>query len=137
MIAGGTGITPMLQVLHEILRNSDDHTEVSLLFANVSEDDILLKQELDTIAKRKKNFKVYYTIDKQKTKHWKGGVGFITDEMIKTHMPPPSADNLIFVCGPPGFMKHVSGDKAPDYTQGEVAGLLKKLGYSEPQVFKF
>jgi len=96
----------------------------------------LLKQELDTLAKRHKNFKVYYTIDKKNSKHWKGGVGFITDEMLKTHLPPPSADHLILVCGPPGLMKHVSGDKAPDYTQGELSGLLKKLGYSESHVFK-
>jgi len=40
MIAGGTGITPMLQVLNQILNNPDDHTEVTLLFANLSEDDI-------------------------------------------------------------------------------------------------
>jgi len=56
--------------------------------------------------------------------------------MLKTHLPPPSADHLILVCGPPGLMKHVSGDKAPDYTQGELSGLLKKLGYSESHVFK-
>lgn len=34
MIAGGTGITPMLQLIREILKKSDDKTECSLLFAN-------------------------------------------------------------------------------------------------------
>ena len=24
------------------------------------------------------------------------------------------------VCGPPGMMKHISGEKAKDYSQGEV-----------------
>jgi len=65
MIAGGTGITPMLQVLNQILNNPDDHTEVTLLFANLSEDDILLKQELDTFVRKHKNLKVYYTVDKK------------------------------------------------------------------------
>jgi cytochrome-b5 reductase len=41
------------------------------------------------------------------------------------------------VCGPPGFMNLVSGDKAKDYTQGPLSGLLKQLGYTENQVFKF
>jgi len=52
-------------------------------------------------------------------------------------MPPPSNDNLIFVCGPPGLMNHISGSTSPDYTQGPLSGLLKKLGYSESHVFKF
>ena len=37
MIAGGTGITPMLQVIREILSNPEDKTEISLIFANQSE----------------------------------------------------------------------------------------------------
>lgn len=43
MIAGGSGITPMLQVLHEILDNPNDETEVTLVYANQGEDDIILK----------------------------------------------------------------------------------------------
>jgi len=50
MIAGGTGITPMLQIIREVLSNPEDRTEISLIFANVSEDDILLRDELDALA---------------------------------------------------------------------------------------
>ncbi|TYI71367.1 hypothetical protein E1A91_D08G289600v1 [Gossypium mustelinum] len=54
MIAGGTGITPMLQVIDAIVKNPNDNTQVyicivSLLYANVSPDDILLKQKLDIL----------------------------------------------------------------------------------------
>lgn len=64
MIAGGTGITPMLQLVREVLKNSDDPTEMSLLFANQSESDILLRDELDSYAKKySKQFKVWYTLD--------------------------------------------------------------------------
>jgi len=137
MVAGGTGITPMFQLLEEILSNPDDKTEVTLIFANVSEDDILLKQELDAMQYNHDNFHVYYSIDKQKSKNWRGGVGFVSEEMLKDKLPPPSNDNLVVVCGPPGMMKHISGDKAPDYSQGELSGLLKKIGYTSQQVFKF
>lgn len=36
MISGGTGITPMLQVLHAIFENPLDHTKCKLLYANQS-----------------------------------------------------------------------------------------------------
>jgi cytochrome-b5 reductase len=36
MMAGGTGITPMLQILHAIFRNPADKTNVKLIYANQS-----------------------------------------------------------------------------------------------------
>jgi len=51
--------------------------------------------------------------------------------------PKDGRDVLIYVCGPPAFMKAISGDKAKDYSQGEVGGALKELGFSSEQVYKF
>lgn len=34
LMSGGTGITPMLQIIMAILKDPEDHTRVSLLFAN-------------------------------------------------------------------------------------------------------
>lgn len=57
--------------------------------------------------------------------------------MRSTVSQGPSADTLVLVCGPPGFMEAVSGSKTPDYKQGDVSGILKRLGYNETMVFKF
>ncbi len=57
-IAGGSGLTPMLQIAQEVVRNPEDKTEVTLVFANKSEDDILLKKELDDMARKHKHFHV-------------------------------------------------------------------------------
>ena len=46
MIAGGSGITPMLAVIREVIKNSADHTNIALIFANQTEDDIILRSEL-------------------------------------------------------------------------------------------
>jgi len=136
-VAGGSGVTPMLQVVHQILKNPADKTRVTLLFANVSKDDILLKDRIDAwAAKYPDRFRVVYTLDNPPA-DWKGEKGFVSESMIKKYIAPPSDDVLVFVCGPPGMMKAVSGPKTPDYQQGELQGALKAVGYSEKHVYKF
>lgn len=91
MIAGGTGITPMLQVIRAIIRGrprnrGKDITEVDLIFANVSKEDILLKEDLDVLAAEDPGFRVHYVLNKP-PESWDGGVGFVTPEMIKVRIP--------------------------------------------------
>lgn len=137
MIAGGTGITPMLQLAEGILKNPADKTKVSLIFGNVEEKDILLKPELDALAKQfPGRFSVKYTLDKPPAK-WGGISGYLGADTLKPILPAPSADVRVFVCGPPGMMKAISGPKAPDYSQGELDGALKTLGWNKDNVFKF
>ena len=108
MIAGGTGITPMLQMMHAILRdepNSD--ITMSLLYANQTEDDILVRQELEEAVKLYPGrFKLHYTLDRS-PKGWKQSTGFITKEMIEEHLPKAASDGStqILMCGPPPMVK--------------------------------
>ncbi|TFJ88425.1 hypothetical protein NSK_000774 [Nannochloropsis salina CCMP1776] len=105
MIAGGTGITPMLQVIREMLKDKGDKTKVWLLYANQTENDILLQEELEEIAQHHPDrFKLYYTLDRPPTK-WKQGIGFVTADMIKNNLPPPSSSSFYLVCGPPAMLK--------------------------------
>ena len=43
----------------------------------------------------------------------------------------------VFVCGPPPLYKAISGTKTSPTEQGELSGILKELGYSQEQVYKF
>ena len=104
MIAGGTGITPMYQVIKSVLKNSDDKTELALLYANQSPDDILLREELDALAADYPNFKVWYTVDKAE-QDWAFSVGFINKEMIEKSLFPAAADAITCLCGPPPMIK--------------------------------
>lgn len=90
MIAGGTGITPMLQVAKAILRgrSSGDKTQVDLIFANVNEEDILLRQDLDKLAREDSGFRVHYVLNNP-PEGWTGGVGFVTADMIKVRNCSP------------------------------------------------
>ncbi|KAJ2684793.1 hypothetical protein GGH99_003934 [Coemansia sp. RSA 1285] len=139
MIAGGSGITPMLQLITHVLDNPDDKTKLTLVFANKSEDDIILRSRLDDLAKKHPDkLKVHYVVDKAQSPNWKGDVGFVTKELVQKYMPASSnQDVLVSVCGPLPMVKSISGAKAPDYSQGEVGGIFKELGYTSDQVFKF
>jgi cytochrome-b5 reductase len=105
MMAGGTGITPMLQVIAAILKDPNDTTEISLLYANQTEDDILVRDMLEDLQKKHpKQFKLWYTVDRPPAK-WAYSSGFITDTMIAEHLPGPEEDTLILMCGPPPMVK--------------------------------
>lgn len=149
MIAGGTGITPMLQIIRAIVRGrprngGSDRTEVDLIFANVNPDDILLKQDLDDLAKEDEGFRVTYVLNNPPEK-WDGGVGFVTADMIKVRLacpyfaalwllavlmlmspwnqaklPPPSSDMKLLLCGPPPMISAMK--KATE-----------SLGYTKPR----
>jgi len=104
MIAGGTGITPMLQIIRAVLKNPSDSTKVSLIYANVNEDDILLRRELDDLANRHADrFNIYYVLNNP-PEGWTGGVGFVSMEQIRDRLPASSDDIKILLCGPPPMM---------------------------------
>ncbi|PHH73821.1 hypothetical protein CDD82_5257 [Ophiocordyceps australis] len=138
LIAGGTGITPMYQLLRAIFNNPNDKTQVTLIFGNVSEKDILLRKELADLENTyPRRFRVFYVVDKA-APGWQGQTGFITKDLLKTVLPEPKSSNIkLFVCGPPGLMNAISGNKKSPTNQGELTGALKDLGYSQDQVYKF
>lgn len=105
MLAGGSGITPMFQLIRAICENDRDMTEISLIYANRTEQDILLRDELDSFARRyPKTFKVHYLLD-QPPADWQFGSGYVTKDMMAERFPTPSGDDSkIMLCGPPGMV---------------------------------
>lgn len=123
MIAGGSGITPMLQLLRAVHKDASDATQLALLFANQTEEDILLRAELDELRESRSFTKVTYSLDRPGDS-WTGARGFITPELIQAHLPAPSAATLVLLCGPKpmvdGMEKH-----------------LLALGYTDDMIFKY
>ncbi len=99
MIAGGSGITPMISMIRHILGHRLE-VEISLLFANKTVEDIILKSEFDGYADERDNFSRYYTLDNPPD-GWAMGVGRIDETMMMARMPEAGDDTVIFICGPP------------------------------------
>ena len=124
MIAGGSGITPMVQLLRDVgRRGAADRTGLSLIFANVTEADILMRAEIEALREARSLTNVHYTLDRPEA-GWTGGKGFVTLEMIKAHLPPPAADTLILLCGPKPMVDMMEKN-------------LLTLGYTENMYFKY
>lgn len=139
LIAGGTGITPMYQLIRGILNNPEDKTKITLIFGNITKDDILLREELNHLETTyPRQFQAYYVLDKPPS-DWEGGKGHINKDLLKTVLPEPKLGEKVkvFVCGPPPMYKAISGTKNSPSDQGELSGILKELGYTKDQVFKF
>ncbi|KAI9224252.1 NADH-cytochrome b5 reductase [Blastocladiella britannica] len=132
MIAGGTGLTPMLQVVKAILKNPDDKTKIKFIFANVNVEDILLKEQLDGLAAAHSDrFSIYYVLNNA-PEGWTGGVGFVTKQIIAEHIPAPAKDVKLLLCGPPPMIKAMTG--AAEELGFDRAQTISKAG---DQVFKF
>lgn len=101
MIAGGTGITPMYQLIRAICDDEADTTKISLLYANNTEGDILLRQELNAFAKKyPEKFQVQYVLS-QASETWQGHRGFVSQDLIRRYMAPANESNKALLCGPP------------------------------------
>ncbi|RYP10800.1 hypothetical protein DL764_000422 [Monosporascus ibericus] len=132
MLAGGSGITPMYQLIRAICQDDRDTTEVSLIYANRTEEDILLRTELQTFARRyPKNFKLYYLLD-QPPAEWAYGRGYVTRELMAERFPAPGPESKIMICGPPGMVN--ASKKALVQLGFEQPKAISKMG---DQVFCF
>eukprot|EP00588_Corethron_pennatum_P001902 CAMPEP_0194297980 /NCGR_PEP_ID=MMETSP0169-20130528/59908_1 /TAXON_ID=218684 /ORGANISM="Corethron pennatum, Strain L29A3" /LENGTH=942 /DNA_ID=CAMNT_0039047911 /DNA_START=612 /DNA_END=3440 /DNA_ORIENTATION=- len=102
MISGGTGITPCMQIAAEILRQSDDKTVVSLIFACRNVNDLLMRETLDEWAVKYPNkFKVHYVLSDSWPENWKFSTGFVNKELFEKELYPAGEDCYNLMCGPP------------------------------------
>lgn len=125
MLGAGTGIAPLYQVLQAADINKESECEFILFFGNTTSKDILLKEELTEMAKRK-NFKFtcIFMISKEE-ENWKEELGHFNIDNIKKYMPEPSDEHLILHCGPRSLCRDVF-DKN-----------LKELGHKPINIFEF
>ncbi|KAF9404100.1 hypothetical protein BGZ94_004382 [Podila epigama] len=113
MICGGTGLTPMYQIMQAILTDkAQDETKVSLIFGNRTEDDILMRQQVQDVgdALGSDRFHVWHVLSDATPKDWPYGSGYINKDMITKYLFPHQvggldeddySNKIVLLCGPP------------------------------------
>src|SRR3569833_2811270 len=115
MICGGSGITPIFQVLRAVLADPDDPTACLVLDGNRVEADILCRDELAAMATRRPaRCRLLYTLSRPEA-HWTGLRGRMDRALFEREVGPcrngpvwdDGARDLVLVCGPGPMEKSV------------------------------
>ncbi|XP_045157707.2 NADH-cytochrome b5 reductase-like [Mercenaria mercenaria] len=131
MLAVGTGIAPMAQIIQTVLNNEDDETMVTLLYGCRTYQDILLKSELDDWS-RYWNFTCTYYLSQETDNKGKSGYRYgdkicnsrITCDLVHSVISDPQDNFLVLICGTRSF-------------EQDMLGCMKTLDVTEQKYHKF
>ena len=156
MIAGGSGVTPMLQLIRSALplggtdpyfkhlpanmfqpqqplnKYTDpaahvDKTKLSLLLCNRSEKHIILKGYFDELATMHPDrFRVKYCVDNTTSADWTGYKGYLSKQMISETMPVPVKGKSMVLLCGPDPLLHRACGTAPGSLRAMHRGLTKQ-----------
>ncbi|UCS93799.1 ferredoxin--NADP reductase [Echinicola marina] len=116
MIAGGSGITPIMGISKSVLVN-EPLSKVTLIYCNRSEEQVIFDQQLESLGQKYEGrFEVVHTLSQPK-EDWSGLKGRLNEQMIadvlKEKHYADADKEIYFLCGPEGLM------------EGSVEALLK------------
>ncbi len=113
-IAAGSGITPVMSMIKEVLEN-EPLTEMHLLYGSRNEDNIIFKDELDRLVSKyqgqlfvthclsqpkKEKAKGFSGLFKKAKSSWKGLAGRIDRKKITYFLDECGKVDMAFLCGP-------------------------------------
>ncbi|KAI1802204.1 nitrate reductase [NADPH] [Daldinia bambusicola] len=127
MICGGSGITPIFQVLRAVLTDREDPTTCLVIDSNRVEQDILCKAEIDSMAAgNNAKCRLLYTLSRPEPS-WTGLRGRINKELLEKEIgscQSTNGEDLVLVCGPESLEK-------------SVHSILKDLCWKEEDILFF
>ena len=117
-IAGGIGLAPLRSVINYVLDNRENYGTVDILYGSRSADDLVRREEMETVWAKAPNVNVYMTIDRPQ-EGWEGHVGFVPSYLKEVGF---DTNKVALLCGPPIMIKFC--------LQG-----LKEMGFAMEQVY--
>ena len=120
LVAGGSGITPLMSMLrHRAVASRD--VPARLLYSARSLEEVIYRTELERLADADDHLEVVYTLTRCRPAGWTGYTRRIDRAMLRDIAWPPEQVPLAYVAGPDGLVDAVSE-------------LLVDLGYASERV---
>ena len=108
MIAGGSGITPIMSILETVLR-TEKRGRVTLIYGNRSWDDVIFRDRLAALCDEFSERLVVDHVLEHPAETWSAGRGLLSSEVLEARLEALAIqdDGLIryFVCGPTPMME--------------------------------
>jgi ferredoxin-NADP reductase len=120
LIGGGSGVVPLMSMLRTRCKLGS-RVPARLLHSSRTVEDIIFRQELERLVANNDGFSVTHTITRGAPAGWRGETRRVDRDMLAAQVFPPTAEPLIFVCGPTSFVE-------------TVADQLVALGHAESAV---
>ncbi|KAM4041424.1 cytochrome b5 reductase 4 isoform 2-T2 [Anomaloglossus baeobatrachus] len=125
LVAAGTGLTPMVRLLKNVLSNSASLRKVKLIFFNQREADILWREQMEALCLSDDRFEAQHILS-EPSQSWDGHKGKISSSLLSEVLTRSKENSsvLICVCGPTAFVD-----------QG--LRFLEDLGFTKDEIFLF
>ena len=108
LAAAGSGVVPLMAMLRHRCRRRKNRAPALLLYSSRSLEDVIYRDELDSMAHRDSDLHVVNTLTRQQPEGWIGYRRRIDKELLAEAFVPPEWNPNIFVCGPTPFVENVS-----------------------------
>jgi len=107
LIAGGSGIAPLMAMLRELVR-ARSSVPVRMLLSWRTGEDVIYADELNTIARDATGVEIAHTFTRSAPSGWTGRTGRLDRDALAALAWTPSERPLAYVCGPTGLVEAVA-----------------------------
>ncbi len=131
LLAGGSGITPLMSIARAVL-SAEPATQVSLVYGNRRESDILFRDALATLVREQpERFRLRHVLA-EPPMGWEGGVGLLDRHRVAAELAALSvAPATYFICGPEGMMREA---REALLARGVPPGRIREERFTQPHL---
>ena len=99
LIAGGSGVVPLMAILRERAANGA-RPSTALLYSSRTFDEVIYREELDALAKRDRELHLLNTLTREQPAGWTGYTRRIDRPMLSDAVGAAGKQPLVYICGP-------------------------------------